>query len=145
MITVIQMHWLKLFHRWVKLKLKELETSLKDLDVGLVQKLNGCVIQRLYYSLANLCDYITEDNGGLSEQGYTTSFDLTKQYPWPREELSKAEVQGFLNTARKVGSKFMHTRAEWLARGYNYDVKRLQVRCAELPMMAEIQGPSLNH
>lgn len=52
--------------------------------------------------LAILCDSITGDNGGPNEQ----SLDLTKQFSWTRQELSKAEMQGFLNVAKKVGSKF---------------------------------------
>lgn len=51
--------------------------------------------------LALLCDSITGDNGEPNEQ----SFDSTKRFPWTRQELSKAEMQGFLNVAKKVGSK----------------------------------------
>ena len=49
-----------------------------------------------------MCDSITGDNGGSNEQ----SFDSAKQFTWTTEELSKAEVQGFMDVAKKIGSKF---------------------------------------
>ena len=54
---------------------------------------------------ANLCDYINEDKGGpglerLNEQGWKGE--------WSSQKQSSAEMQGFLSTARKVGSKSMH-------------------------------------
>lgn len=51
--------------------------------------------------LAILCDSITGDNGGSNEQ----SFDQSKRFPWTDQELSKAEMQGFMDVAKKVGSK----------------------------------------
>ena len=59
--------------------------------------------------LANLCDSITGDNGGSNEQSIITPFHSSNQFPWlTRQDLSKAEMQGFLDVAKKVGSKFAH-------------------------------------
>ena len=49
-----------------------------------------------------MCDSITGDNGGSNKQ----SFDSAKQFTWTTQELSRADVQGFMNTAKKIGSMF---------------------------------------
>ena len=54
--------------------------------------------------LAILCNSITNENGG--SRPNEQSFDSAKQFTWTRQELSKVEMQGFMNLAKKVGSKF---------------------------------------
>ena len=70
-------------------------------------KYNVCMhVHVSYYgsSPANLCDYITGGNGGVSgpnEQSWVSPF--TRR--WPTQQQNSVETQGFLNIARKLGSK----------------------------------------
>ena len=56
---------------------------------------------------ANLCDYVTEGNGGserVDEQA--PALMNTKSYDWPEAQQS-AELQGFFSIARNIGSKHL--------------------------------------
>ena len=63
---------------------------------------NECMLFNPF--LAILCNSITNENGGSGPN--EQSFDSAKQFTWTRQELSKVEMQGFMNLAKKVGSKF---------------------------------------
>ena len=61
---------------------------------------------------ANLCDYITEDNGSLEAQRLTSPPFVPQRITWPLlgmlQKLTNAEMQGrgFSNVLKKVGSKY---------------------------------------
>ena len=57
------------------------------------------------WHLANLCDYITKDNGD-SESINKQDYAAMNTYSWPNYNMEQStEIQGFLSTARKIGSK----------------------------------------
>ena len=89
---------------------------------------------RLY--IANLCDYITEDKGGLEridEQGWKTHFAQQEVFRWPSQKQSSAEMQGFLgNAAKKIGSKLIKFMA---SRHHTITHNVQQVHYVELLMM----------
>ena len=69
----------------------------------------------LYYIifLANLCDYITDGNGGASEQ--VSIIGSYAPYFYPRlQKQNVAELQGFSQVAKKIGSKYIATVSRWL-------------------------------
>lgn len=63
------------------------------------------LIMKSMWHSANLCDYITKDNGD-SDSGRINKQDyaVMNVYSWPQMEQS-TEIQGFFSTARKIGSK----------------------------------------
>ena len=74
--------------------------------INLSQRHCHCVFMQ---HAAKLCDYITNDNGETQQPEKSAPSSSKTAYQWPKQKLSKVEIQGFLSTAKKIGSMCSHS------------------------------------